>query len=495
MKTKRRKLNKKYDEIKTDDKDQSGDEQSDKDQNGDEQSDEDWLDNDYHHKKSLDENSLNEMKRIQTELKRSEPCLEDILNSNILIDDKTELLQVYEIYKSLDIGMEKLELRKKFIKLFDQFKTKITVLNNFSQKERSFYVSEINKLNLISEKEELKYKILSLKTSYENKSIIFSKYQRLMELSSFDEEYSKLKLWLEWAISLPYNIKHEEKLDIPSFLKTVRHKLDQEFYGMEKTKEQILLFLNSRLLNPMMKKCSLGLVGSPGCGKTSIIRFLSNVLNIPLQQISLGGINSPDFFKGHSYTYIGSEPGEIIKCMRRLKINNGILFFDEFEKVSNNKEICSSLLHITDPVQNNNFQDNYLSELTIDLSNLWLIYSMNSLPEDKALKDRIFYIYLDDYNREDKYNIIQNFLVPKTIQNVFGKTHDFQLEDKAVYLLIDKSESVRQIENKLIELFNKLNFLIYNKKYLKDFKVSFNLNKNIEKDFKVSENDLLKLLF
>ncbi len=36
---------------------------------------------------------------------------------------------------------------------------------------------------------------------------------------------------------------------------------------MNKIKEQILLFLNNKLLNPNTKKCSLALIGSPGTGK------------------------------------------------------------------------------------------------------------------------------------------------------------------------------------------------------------------------------------
>ena len=37
---------------------------------------------------------------------------------------------------------------------------------------------------------------------------------------------------------------------------------------------------------------------------------------------------------------------------------NGILFFDEYEKISNNKDIVSLLLHVTDPQQNLDFRDN-----------------------------------------------------------------------------------------------------------------------------------------
>ena len=161
---------------------------------------------------------------------------------------------------------------------------------------------------------------------------------------------------------------------------------------MADIKEQILLFINSKLLNPDMKGCCLGLIGPPGTGKTSIARIIAEVLDYPFEQISFGGVTNTEFIKGHDFTYIGSQPGIIAKSLTRMKYKNGILFFDEYEKISANKDIVSTLLHITDPSQNNTFRDQYLSDITIDLSSIWFIYSMNEFPEDSALKDRIYSI-------------------------------------------------------------------------------------------------------
>ena len=51
----------------------------------------------------------------------------------------------------------------------------------------------------------------------------------------------------------------------------------------------------------------------------------------------------------------------------------------------------------------------------IDLSNLWFIYSMNSLPVDSALKDRLFIIELEGYNLEEKINIMKKFVIPNIL--------------------------------------------------------------------------------
>ena len=101
-----------------------------------------------------------------------------------------------------------------------------------------------------------------------------------------------------------------------------------------------------------------------------------------------------------------------------MKYKNGILFLDEFDKISDNKDLCSALLHITDPIQNSEFRDKFLSDITIDLSYLWFIYSMNELPTDSALRDRIYTIEVPGYQLEDKICIVIDYLFPKALKNI-----------------------------------------------------------------------------
>ena len=339
--------------------------------------------------------------------------------------------------------------------------------------------------------EHLFYKILQLKTSTENKQIIYSKYNDFISMVSNDDEKGKLKNWLNWAVSIPHDkIKTFpfSNNELTEFLIRISDALDKELYGMKLVKEQIILFVSSKIQNPHMKKCSLGLIGAPGTGKTAISRLLATLLQFPFEQISLGGISNPEFLKGHQYTYIGAEPGEISKCLKRMKYKNGILFLDEFDKISDNKDICSSLLHITDPVQNSEFRDNFLSEITIDLSCLWFIYSMNELPKDSALRDRIYTIEVPGYKFEDKILIIIDYLFPKALKNINTSIDSVKISKNTAKYLIEKISSnedkgIRTLEKNVNNIVTKLDFIIKHQDKsgnLKGFNMSFNIGKFIK---------------
>lgn len=441
--------------------------------------------------RKLDRKAYDNFVETKDAILKNEPTIFKILKEPLLIEDRVDLLQLYEIYKSSESSTEQwLELRSKPQKMFNNAKNNYVQHCNYTKDQHERMGIEIKMMEKFSS-ENLKYKILQLNTSVENKQVIYNKYKELSEMSCNDDEKAKLTNWINWAVNIPHNnIKTFpfSPNNLTKFLRYVSTTLDKELYGMKNVKEQILLFVSSKIQNPHMKKCSMGLIGSPGVGKTHVSRLLAQVLNFPFEQISLGGVSNPEYLKGHQYTYIGSQPGEIVKCLKRSGYKNGILFLDEFDKISDNPDICASLLHITDPIQNNNFKDNFLSEITIDLSYLWFIYSMNKYPKDNALRDRIHIIEVPDYTIQDQIQIVKKYLFPKALDNINIDSNSIIISDTDTKFLIElvcnKNDcGVRTLEKVVNTIVTKIDFLFKHqdkKGNLKGFNMSFDLGKIIK---------------
>ena len=454
--------------------------------------------------KDKDEKAYNNLLEVENELEGRYPNIIEILKTPLRNQHRCDLVELYKMLvtdpRIYPYTEEWLAIRNKIQHLYKLYKKEhdyyLQNKENFDKcKELSKkFSSAIYQSDLI-----LKNKILTLNCNDEIKAFIYNKYEELKNLKKTDgQEYTKLRKWIVCASDLPFdNIKSLpfKKNKFSKFLRQVSNELDKELYGMKKVKEQILLFLNTKLMMPEISGCSLGLIGPPGVGKTTIARCLSKILKWPFEQISFGGVSAAEFLKGHDFTYVGSGPGEIVRCMQKMKYKNGILFFDEYEKISENKSITSLLLHVTDFQQNHEFKDNYLNNIKVDLSKLWFIYSMNGLPADSALKDRIYKINIPAYTLDEKVKILLLHVLPKTLIRIGLKKEDIKInEENARYFIsqIDKGESgIRNIEQHTKDLVNKLSFILnhQNKKgELKGFdSIQFNIKQRLSLPLDISK--------
>src|SRR5258707_10135191 len=136
----------------------------------------------------------------------------------------------------------------------------------------------------------------------------------------------------ETIAELPGNKRSEESLD----LKRAAEILEEDHYGLQDVKDQVLEFLAVRQLRQQQpnneppgnedarpSRATAPLyVGPPGVGKTSIAKSIARAMGRPYVRISLGGARDEADIRGHRRTYVGAMPGRIIQGMKQAGAKN-----------------------------------------------------------------------------------------------------------------------------------------------------------------------------
>lgn len=404
------------------------------------------------------------------------PKVIDILQLSMPYADKCELFEKMILLNNMTpTTSEFYDLKKYLNGVITEYKTFLITTTEYKH-----YKTLEESLVVLEKTKPIEYQILDLDISDYNKSFIYKRYKSLKQESSNYQYNNKLKKWIEWIISIPTNVQpmgiclEDTFYEKNKYLCGVKNALDREIYGLQHVKEKVLFLLNNKITNASSKGLNFALSGPPGVAKTSIINVLSKSINLPFFQINAAGMKDSSFLLGHNFTYEGSTPGAIVQALSAMQCKNGIIYFDEFDKISNTEqgiEISNTLLHITDFSQNNKFHDRYISEqIDIDLSNIWFIYSMNDkMAIDATLRDRISIIEIDGYTTLEKKEIIKKFLLPAAMANINLDIKLISIDESALDYLIEISgdsdynvnskSGVRQVKHLLEEILMKINLL------------------------------------
>jgi ATP-dependent Lon protease len=259
------------------------------------------------------------------------------------------------------------------------------------------------------------------------------------------------------------------KLDRRQYLQDVDLALNSSIYGQEEAKRRIKS-LAAQWINGEMSGVVFGFQGYPGTGKTTFAKqgLAKCLLDAkgeprPFYFISLGGANGGHVLEGHSYTYVGSHWGKLVECLQECKVMNPIIYFDELDKVSDTprgEEIIRILTHLTDPEQNTNIEDRYFN-IGFDFSKALLIFSYNDPSKiDSILMDRIVEIRFNQYNRQEKIRIANDYVIPRILKTAGYNTHDIVITDNLLGYIIESythEAGVRDLKDKLTELVRELN--------------------------------------
>ena len=391
---------------------------------------------------------------------------------------------------------------KKFVKLvskpleYDTIDDQIDHFKGLAEDKQKQLLEALDRKPSTAE-QNLMFKILTMKLPEDVQTMVLSKYHSLQTLDAGSGEFFKMRNWLEKLTSVPFGISKEIPVRIEdgtescgAFMERARRCLEEAIYGQEESKLQIMQFIATKISNPKGRGLSLLLAGPPGIGKTSLIKNgIAKALGWPFQFISLGGDSDATTYTGHQLVYEGSHSGKIVNSLITAKSMSMVLMFDELDKISTTakgEEVQNMLIHLTDPVQNEGFEDKYLAGVPIDLSQVMFVFSANDLSKiDRVLLDRMMVIQLQGYNQKEKLAIAENFLVPAALRDVnLGEKVAISKEvlEHMMKEYANEETGVRELKRCVEQIAQKINMLrIFNSKdlpfYIKDFQLPFVVKK------------------
>ena len=305
------------------------------------------------------------------------------------------------------------------------------------------------------------------------KAIAMRKINSLRHMEPGCGEYYKVKNWVDTFMKIPFNKKKNLPLTIEDglqrcsdFMEASKTTLDEAVYGLNDAKLQIMQMVGQWISNPAAMGSAIAIKGPMGTGKTSLVKEgISKILGRDFAFIALGGATDSSFLEGHSYTYEGSTWGKIVEIIIQCGSMNPVIYFDELDKISDTakgEEIVGILTHLTDTSQNSQFHDRYFAEIDFDLSKCLFIFSYNDESKvNPILLDRMYRINTTGYNKKDKTQIAQKYLIPKICAEVGFREGDIVIPDMVIEHIVEnyteKEEGVRNLKRCLEVVHRKLN--------------------------------------
>ena len=305
------------------------------------------------------------------------------------------------------------------------------------------------------------------------KAIAMRKINSLRHMEPGCGEYYKVKNWVDTFMKIPFNQRKNLPLTIEDgiqrcseFMEASKTTLDTAVYGLNDAKLQIMQMVGQWISNPAAMGSAIAIHGPMGTGKTSLVKEgISKILGRDFAFIALGGATDSSFLEGHSYTYEGSTWGKIVEIIIQCGSMNPVIYFDELDKISDTakgEEIVGILTHLTDTSQNSQFHDRYFAEIDFDLSKCLFIFSYNDESKvNPILLDRMYRINTSGYNKKDKTQIAQKYLIPKICTQVGFREGDIVIPDSVIEHIVEnyteKEEGVRNLKRCLEVVHRKLN--------------------------------------
>ncbi|HYM18373.1 MAG TPA: endopeptidase La, partial [Micropepsaceae bacterium] len=390
--------------------------------------------------------------------------LADTLASHLAlkIPEKQELLETEAVSERLEKVFGYMESEIGVLQVEKRIRSRVK--RQMEKTQREYYLNE--QLKAIQkelgdgedgrdELAELEERIAKTKFSKEARDKAQGEMKKLRTMSPMSAEATVVRNYLDWLLSIPWQVRTKIKRDIKSAEKV----LDADHFGLEKVKERILEYLAVQQRMRKVKGPILCLVGPPGVGKTSLGKSIARATGRNFVRMSLGGVRDEAEVRGHRRTYIGSMPGKVIQGMKKAKSSNPLFLLDEVDKLGADwrGDPSSALLEVLDPEQNSTFNDHYL-EVDYDLSDVMFVTTANTLRMPQPLLDRMEIIRIPGYTEDEKVEIARRHLIEKQMKAHGLKKSEWTITDDALRDLIryyTREAGVRNLEREIANLTRK----------------------------------------
>jgi ATP-dependent Lon protease len=263
------------------------------------------------------------------------------------------------------------------------------------------------------------------------------------------------------VLGLPWTERTDDELDVAA----ARATLDADHTGLDEVKERIVELLAVRKLRAergidevgtarRKPGAILALVGPPGVGKTSLGESVARALGRRFVRVALGGVRDEAEIRGHRRTYVGAQPGRVVRALTEAGTMNPVVLLDEVDKVGSDYrgDPSAALLEVLDPAQNHTFRDHYL-EVDLDLSDVLFIATANVLETVPGpLLDRLEVIRVDGYTEDEKVAIARDHLLERQVRANGLHAGEVELTEAALHHIVagyTREAGVRELERQL----------------------------------------------